>query len=434
MTCQLARISGIFAALISASFAWSEQSIALEEFAQKAMQNDPLLQASAYQQLAQTEQANSRLSLPDPTFRISVANLPVDSFEFDQEPMTQLTIGIKQALPRPATRELKNKLGKLLASEQQQKTQLRRAEVLRQSRLDWLSMFGLQRKIALLDEQKIILNTLYASKVSTYEHSAIARKSTLLRLQTEILMLDEQLLQTRGEQLALADQLQRWGPNLGGELLKKLPASGLLNLTSLAVELIEHTPSQVEVILSQHPNLRMSDQRLNAADLSTELAKDAYKPQFALEASYGYRDDSPLGTQRSDFASFALTFDLPIRQSKRQDHTLRVAESMRQAANFERRYLDRKLQSKTLALQSDALQLKQRAALIQNDLLPLSATQILSLEVESLQDATALTDLLEAQARRNLYQLKLNDTEIALWKTTIELQFYLQPGVTGDSP
>jgi hypothetical protein len=79
-----------------------------------------------------------------------------------------------------------------------------------------------------------------------------------------------------------------------------------------------------------------------------------------------------------------------------------------------------------LALQAKLKELQQRAALLRDDLLPLSAAQITSLEIESLQNASALTELLDAQVRRNEYQLKLNDAEIALWKTTIDLQFYLQ--------
>jgi|GEM_PF-3295415 len=420
------RMSAFFGALVSATFAWSEPSVSLDDFALNAMRNDLLVQASAHQERAQAEQAHYPLSLPDPSMRIGIANLPVDSFEFDQEPMTQLTVGIKQALPRLATRQLKNQQGKLMAAEQGQKTQLRRAEVLRLSRLDWLSMFGLQRKIALLNEQKTILNTLYASKISTYEHSATARQSTLLRLQTETLMLDEQLLMALGEQQATVQKLRYWSPSSEEEQFKQLPATGLTRLTSLANTLIKTDSLEIEASLLQHPRLRMSDEKLSVADLNTRLAKDAYKPQFSLEASYGYRDDSPLGTSRSDFASIALSFDVPIRQSKRQDYALRSAESSRQAASFERSYLARKLKSDALALQAKLKELQQRAALLRDDLLPLSATQIASLEIESLQNASALTELLDAQVRRNEYQLKLNDAEIALWKTTIDLQFYLQ--------
>ncbi len=431
MIYQFARVTAFFGALVSASFTHSEPSISLNDFAQYALQNDPLLHQSTQQHIAKTEQASYALALPDPSVRLGIANLPVDSFEFDQEAMTQLTVGIKQALPRLTTRQLKNQQGKQLAAEQEQKTQLRRADVLRQSRLDWLSMFGLQRKIALLDEQKIILDTRYASKVSTYEHSVAARQSGLLRLQTELLMLDEQVLQTFGEQQALLQQLRYWTPNLSDQQLKSLVTTELTNLTSVADTLVKFGVGRLEEAVLQHPSLRISDERLNAADLDTELTKDAYKPQFAVEASYGYRDDPPLGAQRSDFASIALSFDLPIRQSKRQDHALRAAEASRQAAEFERSYLVRKLKSEALALQAKIVQLQQRTTLLQNDLLPLNATQIVSLEIESLQNAAALTDLLDAQVRRNQYQLKLNDTEIALWKTTIELQFYLQPGVVG---
>ena len=49
---------------------------------------------------------------------------------------------------------------------------------------------------------------------------------------------------------------------------------------------------------------------------AVELAEQAYKPGWALDLNYGYREGNlPSGEPRSDFVSVAVTVDLPIFRS-----------------------------------------------------------------------------------------------------------------------
>lgn len=64
--------------------------LAIEE----AQQNDPWLQRGLFQQQSLHTQSVSAGSLPDPTVSLGIANLPVESFDFVQEAMTQFEVGI----------------------------------------------------------------------------------------------------------------------------------------------------------------------------------------------------------------------------------------------------------------------------------------------------------------------------------------------------
>jgi len=49
------------------------------------------------------ERAIADGQLPDPKVKLGIMNLPVNSFDRGQEPMTQLQVGIQQSFPRGRT-------------------------------------------------------------------------------------------------------------------------------------------------------------------------------------------------------------------------------------------------------------------------------------------------------------------------------------------
>jgi outer membrane protein TolC len=55
---------------------------------------------------AQEDRAVSDSQLPDPTLRTALANVPIDTFAFGQEPMTQAQVGLRQEIPRGSTLRL----------------------------------------------------------------------------------------------------------------------------------------------------------------------------------------------------------------------------------------------------------------------------------------------------------------------------------------
>ena len=65
-----------------------------------AQKNDPWLTGNKHQQQAVEAMSLAVSSLPDPKISIGLANLPTDGFDFSQEGMTQLKVGITQMFPR----------------------------------------------------------------------------------------------------------------------------------------------------------------------------------------------------------------------------------------------------------------------------------------------------------------------------------------------
>jgi outer membrane protein TolC len=96
------------------------------------------------------------------------------------------------------------------------------------------------------------------------------------------------------------------------------------------------TPGEIAALLSGHPALLGIDSRIDASRLDVELARQKYQPEWKVNASYGYREEGPMGQARPDFFSVGLAFDLPLFTSQRQDQQLQGAIADSEAIRTEK--------------------------------------------------------------------------------------------------
>ncbi len=83
-----------------------------------AQAQDPWLSGSELREQALLARGTAASSLPDPMLSLGFANLPTDTFDFDQEPMTQFKVGVSQVFPRGDSRALGEKRFRLLSAAQ----------------------------------------------------------------------------------------------------------------------------------------------------------------------------------------------------------------------------------------------------------------------------------------------------------------------------
>ncbi|WP_445769188.1 TolC family protein, partial [Rheinheimera sp.] len=76
------------------------ETLTLDEAITLAIDTDPWLTGSQYTQQALNDEATAAATLPDPRMSLMAGNFPVDSFDINQEAMTQLSVGISQMFPR----------------------------------------------------------------------------------------------------------------------------------------------------------------------------------------------------------------------------------------------------------------------------------------------------------------------------------------------
>ena len=84
----------------------SASALSLEMAQQLALSNDPMSEGFRFKQEAFEREGKAATYWDNPQLATSIQNLPTDGFRFNQEPMTQVKIGVKQALPRGNVNEL----------------------------------------------------------------------------------------------------------------------------------------------------------------------------------------------------------------------------------------------------------------------------------------------------------------------------------------
>jgi hypothetical protein len=84
-------------------------SITMQNAVKIAIQHDPWLAGNQLQERALRAASQGANNLPDPMLSMGLLNLPTNGFVFDQEPMTQIKVGLAQTFPRGDSLAIKQK-------------------------------------------------------------------------------------------------------------------------------------------------------------------------------------------------------------------------------------------------------------------------------------------------------------------------------------
>jgi len=352
----------VFSACQLAAHAQAE-TLALQRVIDEALAEDPGLRALAGAGAAESELAIADASFPDPVVNVAAANFPVDTFNFDQEPMTQFRVALRQELPRGDARLLKRDRRQVRASQFEVRARDRRSTIVRSVSVAWVDAFRDTRVSALLKQSRPLFAELVRLAESSYavgdssQQDVIRAELELLRLRDRELRVEEQLQHSR-------TLLSRW---IGEVASVPLPAE------RADIEPPRLTEPEWEVRLREHPAVALLALAVDAQSIEVTLAEQDYRPRFGMEVAYGARGGEDLqGKSRPDFLSVGLTFDLPLFTGARQDRRVSAARHLQGAAKDQR--LDRLAQLKR-ELADAQLQLEllsTRLALFEAEIVPAS--------------------------------------------------------------
>ena len=327
-------IAGMFASLLLFPVRAAEP-LPLAEAERLALERDAVLAVLRAEVRALQESAVADGSLPDPRLKLGAMSVPVDTFDLDQEPMTQLQVGIQQAFPPGDTLAIRSRRTNRLAAAREAAVRERIRRVRRDVRLDWLETFYWEAAGRVVNESRDLFNQLVNI---TQAHYAAGREQTqqdVTRAQLELGLLDDRLVRIRTMQDQQRAKLGKW---LG-------PAHARRPLTGEPPRLAEVPPAAaIAAGLDRHPVLEAAAARIAAAEDGVALARQAYKPGWMLDVTYGFRDGTnPGGDERADFVSAMVSLDLPLFTARRQDRRLAAARKRLDAATDDRTEQRRRL-------------------------------------------------------------------------------------------
>lgn len=397
----------------------SAASLSIGEAERLAIKDDYTLRAINARSMSMTELSVSAEALPDPQLRLGFANLPTDTFNLGQEPMTQTVIGVRQMFPRGHTRSLNSARINASVARSDAEAEDRKYRVLLAVREEYTHIYLHRQRQKILQQSLIIFSDM-AEITRDYYATGRAHQQDVVQAQLELFKVKERLIRIQQqEQEARARLAERIGTDAYRDLDLQWP-----QIAQPAAA------QQVIANLVKHPRLRAWQYEIAKAKTSEDIARQAYKPGFAIDLTYGGRSgQNPDGTNRADFLSIFVSMDIPLFTKNRQDRVLASSIADTSATRFARDDIYRSMKARVAQNVATLAREQERLALYEEHLLPQAAYNA-ETAFAAYQDAVDdLTTLM--RARIGEYELKLSHVALRANEVITRAHLlYLQ----GDTP
>jgi len=356
---QIQDLSLLAMSLLLIATSGARADLNIDEAVRLALTDDPLIAASQARSLALQDSAIADGQLPDPQLRTGIYNLPTDNFHINEEPSTQLRLGLQQAFPRGKTLHYRQRQGEWQAKAATASAALGARQLALDVRRYFLELYYQTRAGAIVAETRALFSQLVDITRAHYATGRVSQQD-VLNASLELARLDD-----RSTRILNAADINR------ATLMKWIGEAASLPVNSNFPAL--PTPAAQAVIqagLPQHPAIRIQTARLEAENQSVSIAREQYKPGWSAGLEYRKRfGEDPDGDDRSDMMAAMLTVDIPLFTKNRQDK--RLSASIQQASSLQLKRTDR-LRELKQQLDTDYAnwqRLGERAVLYQSQLL-----------------------------------------------------------------
>jgi len=256
-------------------------------------------------------------ALPDPMLSFNAMNLPTDTFDLDQEPMTQLQLMLSQKFPFPGKRQLRREVAETMVGVSQKQTDEYRDVLTGKVREAWWRLFSVDRSLQIVESNKRLLR--YFVEIAKTKY-AVGKG-----LQQDVLLAELELSRLTNRELQLAGNRRRIQAMLNG-LLNRVPDHPITlpeEPPSETLPMLESVTSLTQFAVERRDLIQAIELKLEAADKTVELAEKDRWPDFQVGVGYADRQGSdPIRGSRSDFLSLMFSINLPLYSGQKQDKAL----------------------------------------------------------------------------------------------------------------
>ena len=310
----------------------------LDETVRLALLDDPAIKAMQARASAISDAAVADGQLPDPQLKTGLYNLPVDDFDIDREPTTQLRLGLVQAFPRGKTLQYTQQQTEWLAQAELANSEITGRKLVRDVRKHFLELYYQIQAEQVVRESRKLFAQLVDITQAHYANGRVSQQD-VLSASLELYRLDDRTTRILNE----ADKGR-------AALMKWIGDTALLPIDDQFPEL-PNIPSKetIAAALPEHPLIRAETAKLAASKRKIQIANEQYKPGWSAGLEYRKRfGDDPDGDSRADMMAAMVTVDIPLFTENRQDKNVAAREESANAARYTRddklRILKRKLE------------------------------------------------------------------------------------------
>ncbi|MDD3581981.1 MAG: TolC family protein [Desulfobacca sp.] len=274
----------------------------LQTLISQALKANPELKRRGQLRTASQEQIQAAGALDDPQLSFNLMNVPTDTWDLAQEPMTQKQILLSQKIPFPGKRRLRSEIAAEQAQANdfyyQDKANEIRAQVVQAY---WglslaYSAFEITQKNKQLWEQVV-------QAAETRYSVGKGQQADILQAQVELGNYLNQLLVWRQKQESFQTQLNA--------LRSEPPPAPIARPQELRPRPFNSSLKTLLSRASAQPQLKALQAQVTKQQKAVALARKDYFPDVTLGLGYGWREN--LGPEkRADFFTSMITVNLPI--------------------------------------------------------------------------------------------------------------------------
>ena len=286
--------------------------LSLEEAIEATISFNPALNVSKWKIKRADERHDQAGSWMDPTLKFGMMNVPIDSWLFNQEPMTGKQVSLMQRVPFPG------KLGAIsdAASYEVMASKEERSELegilVRQVKEDYFNLYLADKSIGINKENIGLLKSFVEIAETRY---SVGRgiQQDVLKAQVTLSKFEERLINLNFDRKKIVARLNT--------LMNRPPPtpiiiSGTLSKTENILSEIELTA----MVEENRPLLKAIKHRIKSREKMVKYSRKLFLPDLSVEVAYTQRDELTGGNmgKGADFLSVNVGFSLPIKPGNRQ--------------------------------------------------------------------------------------------------------------------
>jgi outer membrane protein TolC len=395
-----------------------QHPLTLQEAEKLALKNDLLTKKLDAESIALRKSGVAATSLPDPKLKLGLMNVPTDTLELEQEPMTQQVIGLQQMFPSYNLLDSQGKQMSLMGVAKSHKATNQKREVLRNVRKAWLDVYLQYHTGNIIKKTEDLFTQLVKVTKSQYR-SGRGNQQNVVRAQLERSLLRDREIQIKAMKEKALAELGKWV----GVLQFNRP----LSLDSLSIPELADRDALISSI-EKHPSLQASIADADAAKAGVNVAKSRYHPSWMVDLSFGKREAASTGKQRADFMSLMFIVDIPLFTSNRQDKWVSASEKEYSSAQYSSAERKKNLKRTLNAEYSDWLRLSERLQHYRKTVLPQAKQNAKAALNAYRSQATEFDPLMRARLMELNIQLQAIQLFVDWTQTQVNL-LYLTGGI-----
>ena len=276
----------------------------LDGLVEEAVRNNPELKALQGKVEAFEEKPSQVKSLDDPRLGLALMNVPVDTFKFDQEPMTQKQISLMQKLPFPGKLGIKGDMAEKDVEITRQEFAEKRNGIVMQVKVAYRNLLFTNKAIDIAERNRDLLREFIKIAETRYSVGS-GLQQDVLRSQVELTRMTDRLLILEQKRQTI---IARLNTLLNRPVETPFDGGGETAPTGFSLTFEDLR----KIAEEKRPALIGLKNQVDRYGMAHRLAGKEYYPDFDVGISYGQRDDSPLDEKRPDFLSAFVTVNIPL--------------------------------------------------------------------------------------------------------------------------